>query len=164
MDLEFETKKKFQQSPANYNPSFSLTMPAGNKWAFGSEKRKSLGAGNISPGAGTYQIPSKVGEGSKFVMGAKLNNEENAHVKKNPGPGQYDLQNKDNSNMHSPKKFSMGSSQRGPLAAKSIAPGPGNYGTSFIDKQQSPRFGFGSGSRSDMSKKGSGNVPGPGAY
>lgn len=73
-------------------------------------------------------------EGPKFVMGAKLNTDELAAIKKNPGPGQYDLQNKDNANMHSPKKFSMGSSQRGELAAKSIAPGPGNYATTFAHK------------------------------
>jgi len=57
----------------------------------------------------------------------------------------------------------MGSSQRGELAAKSIAPGPGNYGTTFANKNQSPRFGFGSGGRSQMAKT-AGNVPGPGAY
>ena len=66
-------------------------MPAGNKWGFGSEKRKGVGGGSISPGAGTYQIPSKVAEGPKYVMGAKLTTDELAAVKKNPGPGQYDL-------------------------------------------------------------------------
>lgn len=51
-------------------------MPAGNKWGFGSERRKGLASGNLSPGAGTYQIPSKISEGPKFVMGAKLSNDE----------------------------------------------------------------------------------------
>lgn len=96
-------------------------------------------------------------------MGSRLTTDEAAGIKLNPGPGHYDLQNKDNGNMHSPKKFSMGSSQRGDLAAKSIAPGPGNYGTTFANKNQSPRFGFGSGGRSDMAKT-VGNFPGPGSY
>ena len=81
-------------------------------------------------------------------MGSRLTTDELAAIKKNPGPGQYDLQNKDNGNMHTSKKFSVGTGQRGDMASKSIAPGPGNYGTTFANKNQSPRFGFGSGGRS----------------
>ena len=98
-------------SPAAYRPNFGYTMPSGSKWGFGSDKRKGVvNANNISPGAGTYQIPSKVVEGPKYVMGSRLENEKNSKSKANPGPGQYDLQNKDNVNMHNSKKFSMGSS------------------------------------------------------
>ena len=86
-------------------------------------------------------------EGPKYVMGSKLTTDDLEGIKKNPGPGQYDLQNKDNANMHASKKFSVGTSQRSNMAKNSIAPGPGNYGTTFADKSQSPRFGFGSGVR-----------------
>ena len=163
LDLEFEKKQKFQMSPAAYNPSHGLTMPAGSKWGFGSDVRKGIGKSSISPGAGTYQIPSKIQEGPKFIMGSKLENEKNLPSRNNPGPGQYDLQNKDNANMHSPKKFSMGSSQRAQMARNSIAPGPGNYGSTFADKMMSPRYGFGSSQRSNLAGK-QANVPGPGQY
>ena len=119
-----------------------------------------MGASNNSPGAGTYQLPSMISEGPKFVIGSRLPTDMSPGVKHNPGPGQYDLQNRDNVTMHSPRKFSMGSSQRGNFVAKSVAPGPGNYATSFANKTQSPRFGFGSGSRSEMTKTTS--FPGPG--
>lgn len=42
------------------------------------------------PGAGTYEISSKISEGPKYGMGAKLGSEFSP-TKNNPGPGQYDL-------------------------------------------------------------------------
>jgi len=42
------------------------------------------------PGAGTYQIPSRMSEGPKYGMGAKIGND-NSPMKNNPGPGQYNL-------------------------------------------------------------------------
>ena len=43
------------------------------------------------PGAGTYQVPSKMVEGPKFVMGAKFDDRSLTSLGKNPGPGAYDL-------------------------------------------------------------------------
>jgi hypothetical protein len=62
-------------------------MPSGSKWGFGSDKRKGLGSGNFSPGAGTYQIPSMMVEGPKYVMGSKLDTDLTGGKKANPGPG-----------------------------------------------------------------------------
>ena len=50
-----------------------------------------MGVANNSPGAGTYQLPSTISDGPKFVMGSKIANDMSPGVKKNPGPGQYDL-------------------------------------------------------------------------
>jgi hypothetical protein len=66
-------------------------MPTGSKWGFGSDKRKGVTTNSLSPGAGTYQIPSKMVEGPKYVMGQKLSNELSGGIQMNPGPGQYDL-------------------------------------------------------------------------
>ena len=41
------------------------------------------------------------------------------------------------------------------------SPGPGNYAISFIDKESSPQYGFGSSKRDDGKKF---NSPGPGNY
>lgn len=93
----------FQQDPGNYNPNFNATKQAGSKWGFGSEKRQgpvqNRDAAKI-PGAGTYKIPSKLSEGPKYGISAKLPSEIDASpAKANPGPGNYDLQNRDNINM-----------------------------------------------------------------
>jgi len=76
-------------------------------------------------------------------MGAKLNNNMSP-MKNNPGPGTYDLQNADNPNMSSPAKYKLGTGNRGQTMNKTFSPGPGNYKSSLVDKEQAPSFGFGS--------------------
>jgi len=51
------------------------------------------------PGAGTYQIPSRLAEGPSYGMGAKLNDRSATSMGRNPGPGAYELQDSDNLNM-----------------------------------------------------------------
>jgi len=53
-------------------------------------------------------------------MGAKLNNDLSP-MKNNPGPGNYELQNRDNINMRGSQKFSVGTSQRIAVVAKSLS-------------------------------------------
>lgn len=104
------------------------------------------------PGAGSYTVPSKMADSQKYSMGARLSNDMSP-MKNMPGPGQYDLQNRDNSNFKNSKKFSVGTSQRSGMVAKSLnVPGPGNYKDTLFHKTSSPRFGFGSGQRSPMGK------------
>lgn len=85
-------------------------------------------------------------------------------MKNNPGPGQYDLQNKDNANMMRSTKYSIGTGSRDQVVAKSVAlvPGPGNYSSTLFDKMKSPMYGFGSGTRDKMNS--TVKVPGPGQY
>ena len=117
------------------------------------------------PGAGTYEIGSKISEGPKYGMAAKLGSELSP-MKHNPGPGTYDLQNIDNINMNRSQKYSCGSSQRLPQVqpGQKYVPGPGNYTMSLIDKQSAPKYGFGSGTRSQLEKNARLMVPGPGQY
>jgi len=56
--------------------------------------------GGKTPGPGSYAIPSRISENSKYGMAIKLNNDMSP-MKNNPGPGHYDLQNLDNLNMNS---------------------------------------------------------------
>lgn len=85
-------------------------------------------------------------------MGIKLNDSISSSPARNPGPGQYDLQNKDNIKMLRASKYSIGTSSRGQVVTKAIAnvPGPGNYKSSLFDKANSPNFGFGSGTRDKL--------------
>jgi len=59
--------------PDSYNPIYQSTKEQSPNWGFGSSKRAGLTNGKVvSPSMQTYNIPSKAVEGSKWVMGAKL--------------------------------------------------------------------------------------------
>jgi len=48
----------------------------------------------VFPGAANYSIPSRIQEGPRYGMGIKLTEAgTSASPVRNPGPGQYDLQN-----------------------------------------------------------------------
>jgi hypothetical protein len=49
------------------------------------------------------------------------------------------------------------------MVGSSLAPGPGNYQTSLIDKKDAPKYGFGSSERGN-GKDLNGTFPGPGQY
>lgn len=68
-------------------------------------------------------------------MGAK-HKEGSLSTLRNPGPGQYDTQDKDNLNMNIGAKFSMGTGQRMSTVNKSQTdlPAPGSYDMSMVDK------------------------------
>lgn len=52
------------------------------------------------PGAGTYTVPSAISEGPKWGIGAKLPGAMDGNrTMRVPGPGAYDLINKDNVRM-----------------------------------------------------------------
>lgn len=84
---------------------------------------------------------------------------------KNPGPGQYELQDKDNMNMRGGLKYGIGTSKRPSLVARSIStvPAPGTYESSLADKTRNPIFGFGTGQRGSGGKS-QATIPGPGTY
>ena len=56
-----------------YNPDYRKTQTNLPKWGFGSSVRGNLVEGKVvSPSMQTYNLPSKVVEGSKWSMGLKL--------------------------------------------------------------------------------------------
>lgn len=74
-----------------------MTKNAASQWKFGSESRKGMvnrDAPNF-PGSGQYQFKSTIADGPRYGMSAKLPNDLNP-MKNNPGPGQYNLQNRNN--------------------------------------------------------------------
>jgi len=59
--------------PNTYNPDYRISKTADAKWGFGTGKRGGLTSGvSSAPGMQTYNIPSKMVEGSKWFMGMKL--------------------------------------------------------------------------------------------
>lgn len=89
-DLGFQKRQLFQQDPGSYDPDYKKTKSASAQWGFGTDKRKGLVNRDQPnfPGAGSYQIASRISEGPKYGVGAKLK-DQNRNV--NPGPGTYDL-------------------------------------------------------------------------
>ena len=68
------------------------------------------------PGAGQYEIKSRISEGPKVHMHARTDLVDK-EVKKNvPGPGQYDLQNSPGNRNMRAAAYSMGSGSRIDLA------------------------------------------------
>ena len=74
-----------------------------------------------SPGPGQYQIPSRVSEGPKYILGLKpeLNPFKN---KTEPGPGLYDPKKPDRQFSYSIRKKNAAD-----LSDFKITPGPGHY-------------------------------------
>ena len=60
-------------------------------------------------------------------------------------------------------KYRFGSSNRLPPMRNEGVPGPGNYGSTLIDKRNAPKFGFGSSTR-EGTKDMNVTFPGPGSY
>lgn len=114
------------------------------------------------PGAGTYKIPGSLA-GSKWSMGEKLDSGMGKAINV-PGPGNYELQNKDNIKMKSAQRYSVGHSKRDGLSLKGAlnVPGPGNYSMNMSTSASSPRYGFGSSKRGNPGRLS--GAPGPGNY
>lgn len=67
--------------------------------------------------------------------------------------------------MRKASNFSIGTSVRTAMASNSIAPGPGNYQFSLVDKKTSANYGFGSATREHGSPTSIKSIsPGPGNY
>lgn len=97
------------------------------------------------PGAGTYDLPSKLVEGPAFVMGLKLDNQSSIGAAvgktiKNPGPNVY--QPKFNSVKKAAPSFSLKS--RYDVQKGDKVPGPGTYeGAGGSPKKRPASYVFG---------------------
>lgn len=146
--------------PDSYNPVYQSTKEKSPNWGFGSSKRGQLTNGKVvSPSMQTYNIPSRAVEGSKWVMGAKLQGSMSVDKAKfAPGPGNYDPDFK--KSVHQMPSFSMKGRYKD--SKKLDVPGPGTYQKSLVDKKSAPSFGFGSSQQREPIR----NTlsPGPGGY
>ena len=89
-------------------------------------------------------------------MHAKTDTVDPIKKKNVPGPGNYDLQNSPNARHHRGAAFSLGTSQRTNLAGgkeSQMKPGPGNYNSISDMKRSSPKYGFGTERRPEISRK-----------
>eukprot|EP00347_Sterkiella_histriomuscorum_P007720 403347820 len=163
----FYLKDKFIHElppPNGYHPKYENTRRNSPSTGFGYGNRSFLNRTFEMPGPGNYQTPTKVGEGPKYIMGAKLNNsilEKNA--KEQPSPDNY------NPKFEVVRKqtgvYSVSRAKRESMERKNNVPGPGLYfqpdaTSSFRD---SPKYGFGSSSQRPNFKQ-KVEVPGPGSY
>ena len=120
------------------------------------------------PGAGSYELPSKIVEGPRSTMHGKTDTVDLNVKRGGPGPGSYELQNSPNFNHKTMPSFSVGNSQRSPLNADgkdgACKPGPGKYDGTTDLKKTAPIFSFGKQSRPDLARSPNQRSPGPGAY
>lgn len=163
-DLDSKKRLLHTVSPDKYNPNHGTIKNSAAKWGFGTDNRKPLNNGKDNvPGAGTYNIPSKILDGPKYFIGAKLGGEQDPK-RLNPGPGAYNSHAYDNPNMKISSKYKFGSANRLPPMRNGEVPGPGNYASSLVDKRNAPKFGFGSQKRDQSPGGMNSTFPGPGEY
>jgi hypothetical protein len=150
--------------PNSYNPSIDFVKKASPATGFGYGNRNILSRSFNIPGPGSYTSPSRIGEGPKFHISMKL--EDNTLLKKAkevPSPDNYTPSY--NNVLRTQSVFSVSKSRRKSLSNKNNVPGPGTYyDPSIISSfKGSPRFGFGSSLQrpSNLNKI---EVPGPGYY
>ncbi|CDW90416.1 triosephosphate isomerase [Stylonychia lemnae] len=152
---------KHTPAPNQYMAS-TATLTRQPSWVMGSSQRNGLGGANGSPGPGNYNIPSKMKDGPKYVMGLKGRDlgKEMLYV---PGPGQYHPDFSTLKQKH--PTFKIGSEQRIPGDKTTIrqVPGPGNYSPQKRPQSAAPKYGFGSSTRQQI-KQTKDYTPGPGAY
>lgn len=138
--------------PGQYDPSISFTKLKSVAWGFGTSTRPmTLNKSSSIPGPDLYNIPSKVIEGPKFVIGVRPNTSMNAQRDQIPGPGKYNQDNLIIIKQKQQPAFSIGKSRRADIAnlkEKLNNPGPGQYQT--LDdaalKKHAPKYAFGTSS------------------
>lgn len=132
-----------------YEPKSEAIKNKAPNYRFGSDKRKMFDDRNslLVPAPGNYTLKSQAfEEKSKFHMGIKLQDQKKMEV---PGPGTF------NPNATFTKKssanYSMGIKLKGALHQSFTSPGPANYNSTDKEtKHSSPKFGFGSSKRPDI--------------
>ena len=155
--------------PGNHSPNFKISQTSAPSYGFSKPSSNKNIKLNMAPSPGTYDIPSTIGKsGPRYGIGQRPSKEGSPSTLRNPGPGSYETQNRDNLNMSAGAHYSMGKGDRSVSANKSAAqlPAPGSYDISLIDKQSNPKYGFGSSKRGAGSpeKTKSSLGPGPGSY
>jgi hypothetical protein len=123
----------------------------------GTSVRSPINRSGNTPGPGSYDYSQKVGEGPKYIMNPRRDDNSAYSTKYVPGPGAYTpstgLVKDKNTGVR------IGTSNRNDLYDTKPNPGPGQY--DVRGRLAGPKWGFGSDLRGRDYKSG---VPGPGAY
>eukprot|EP00927_Polykrikos_kofoidii_P066226 TRINITY_DN61864_c0_g1_i1.p1 TRINITY_DN61864_c0_g1~~TRINITY_DN61864_c0_g1_i1.p1 ORF type:complete len:469 (+),score=41.03 TRINITY_DN61864_c0_g1_i1:104-1408(+) len=143
--------------PGQYNSNGQLNK-ASPRHSFGTAVRGSSGGPGhreTSPGPGTYTQSGRMGvEGPKFSAGARQNAIKSADT---PGPGSYQVADRDNIAKQASPRFGFGTSTR-VSTRESNVPGPGTYN----DRKDGQGPGYTMGSRIQTATEN--RTPGPGAH
>lgn len=162
-------KYKHELPPPNiYNPNFEKTRMKAPATGLGYGERSVMNKTLNSPGPGTYQHPTSIGEGPTYILGARLfDSYETKKNKEQPSPFQYspnfDVLSKTQS------VFSIGKALRDDVTGprRLNVPGPGTYigpKPQMPNFKDAPKWGFGSSERPDIGAGKTKAVPGPGTY
>jgi hypothetical protein len=113
------------------------------------EKRRSVGVvRHVSPGPGTYAIPSRAAEGPKYSLYSRSQSTRRAD--NSPGPGQYEASNLDSTAERSPRYRLGRESRQRHNSTSTYVPGPGQY--DVRSKLAGKLYGFGTSKREKPSK------------
>jgi len=159
----------FNETTVSPGPKYTyekdLGKPSARAYKFSNdEKMKSIRS--ITPGPGNYETKPVFGkEGKKNTMGLKT--ELINSSKYNPGPGTYNLAEKNKTN---PKSYKMvdGKRQETFVPKDPDNPGPGCYTPEKVVNKNNPKWSFGektvSTSMHGKLEKSHGGKPAPGSY
>ena len=159
--------------PGNYEPRHTRynTSP---QWGLGTAKRPAINRVSNNPGPQQYEMPSKIGEGSKYSVGQKLGSSMETN-KMGPGPGAYSpVKPTDVSSAYSmgtKSKFGMSiavkpedGSHEKIADLHSNNPGPGTYSAKAVYKNVNTGPKFGNEARQSMANTATKWCPGPNVY
>ncbi|CEM15733.1 unnamed protein product [Vitrella brassicaformis CCMP3155] len=136
--------------------TYRVTLPpATPSYGLGTTPRPSMGSKEArnSPGPGAYSVPSPVGEGPKYSLGAKYTSLFGGNG--NVGPGGYEVKSTVGDNI----QWSLRGRPKDDIFIRGggkHTPGPGNYRLERSDgfvsgcARTSPRWGFGSSARKGL--------------
>lgn len=118
------------------------------------------------PAPDSYTLPSKIIEGAKTAMHQRTDSIDFNKKHGFPGAGSYDTHQLSNPNHARSQKFSFGKEtrERSPhLKEQKCKPGAGTYDGMADLKKTSPKFGFGTSKRPDITGP-KDKTPAPGHY
>lgn len=160
-----DSSTKLSPGPGRYEYNADVVNTRHPQYSFGREGRLTKNS-NDTPGPGTYQHKEYLGkEGSKISMSIKLKS--SASTENVPGPGRYEINNKDLVFNKLPA-IKIGTAKRFSTLNSSMTngPGPGAYNDlnsikNIRDKK--PSWKIGTAGRTSLNENGL-SSPGPGNY
>jgi hypothetical protein len=156
-------EKLYVPGPGNYQPNVNSNKIKGPSWRFGTSNKTDANPYASNPGPGNYNISKGLGQDAPKYSLTSKNNYSGGSAAKNlvPGPGQYSLENSQQT-MTKPPTWKIGTASRDDNLKKVVRegfPGPGNYNSE--KGASNPKYSFG---RDPRIKSAYSDGPGPGQY